>query len=118
MSQDRVPDDMIEVHIAALTESIDRIERPWANARRQTDLSKALRRQRGAWKLYRLGVFDAPPRKIGTPLILSCAPCPQMDDTEIDECLTQQKPTTRHSAQSVSDPLTAPSEDETMLMPT
>ena len=67
-----------EARILALTASIERIESRWPNGRR-TDLSTALRRQRGAWKLYRDGIFTEPPQRYTGPMIIETAPCPQMD---------------------------------------
>ena len=67
-----------EAQILALTASIERLEN-LPHPRRNPELVKALRRHRGAFKLYRDGVFSEPPPPIYRPLIISCAPCPAMD---------------------------------------
>ena len=69
---------MVEASILALTASIERLE-TLPHPRRNPELVKRLRRHRGAFKLYRDGVFDEPPTPIYRPLIISCAPCPAMD---------------------------------------
>ena len=117
MSEARLPEDLIELQIAALSGSIERIEARWCKNGRRTDLSKALRRQRGRWKLYRAGAFAEPPPQLGTPVVVICAPCPSMDESEIEECLTPQTCTTKPSAPS--NRLCSPNgiEDETMPIP-
>ena len=73
------PDLMqVEASILALTASIERME-TLPHPRRNPELVKVLRRHRGAYLLYRDGVFSEPPPPIYRTLIISCAPCPAMD---------------------------------------
>ncbi len=107
----RLPTHEIEAYIVALSDGIERLESLWPSGRR-SPLSTALRRQRGAWKLYRDGAFDEPPKPLHYPRLIITAPCADMK--EIEPCLTPDQPDPANgdiASQTVSTP------SEPMILP-
>ena len=66
---------MVDASILALTASIERLE-ALPHPRRNPELVKALRRHRGAFKLYRDGGFSEPPGADSPPADYQLRPLP------------------------------------------